>query len=1149
MEMWRKCGEAASASALYSVYSDLYSEAVVSSVVSAVALVEVGRFREAVEYVRKAAKALCETAKEVFEHVKVTAQRLVELFVEAVTLVLAWVDEHKAYLFLMAAAAAGVVALTVALNLWGLVELEKLAYAASLPPFVIAGVKEHPREEVFNILREAPDPYERFKEIAKAAIAKNVKLAEPWESLRVLIMPKRSEERRLMRGKAYRELDEGKKKALFYAALALEEAFGVYRSVLRKYAEGLREAVEKREVGEGPFKRVVYMADLGRLAQLAEKEEAAFENALKILRERLNEYAVKHGLKDLLDVNEDTAKRLAEAKQPELSEFSGVNFGVKALAALMAYREYALGRRGAFGVAAWHWLEGGGSARLLYYAPWTAYLKAEKAGVERPAAVEELVAEALRRLFLKPGADHYSHFIEELIKGGKLALMLEDKTESYVFSLFRLEESGGLRELEDIKLRIKKVGEWESIVYTLELGARWREFFKQGLEAAVKAAGEVGGRLPVEDRLPYMLSWVNSDVAITRMSNKKMLEMGTSHLWQLAETHALFGWSDIVVRGVNLTLEGPKPQFQARTSLEKLDDVIKRSAVGGWLKMLGINAGSWDGLKRWVAGHWGVVVEAAVRRLGEEVRGELEALRNKVNDDKIAREAIAPALLLIQAERLGVNETTLRYLGAVASGAIGGDGYVSKAMKKVELTSGERVIALLWAAALAAHGIKAEVKEVGDVFRVFVSGDNAAKLARLYFLYGSPLLEGDERVINHKLAEAMELGAGGLDIRWEGLRRRTEGGPVAADLIISVGGAAVKYNVYLRSEIELRFASTDRGRVELATRLLRLVGVSAEIRKESGRNEWRVEATTNKLAAGREELRKALAEIVKKAVEKGWIDAGRAERWLKKLEEGRVLMEGWPEYYVRLTRSGALDVRYRSTDRNSIEREAQRLENMGLVEGVHFSVKMPEGGKAGYVSVLREGLAYAAWLSVYGKDEDQRKLAAALVELILQRAEKAGDAVSEKASKIVEEGMSRSSLTLKGFVKEVEVDGKKYVVKVIDGGAEIEESWSGKKLLKIRITAEVDGIWSEYTITYGRYGEGNAAVGRAYAKADVPGGREADAERLSALVEALTGKKPWVYRLKSGVIVIECGREHLDGLKRFDELADAIERWLEETGR
>jgi hypothetical protein len=96
-----------SAAALYSVYSGLYSEAVVSSVASAVALAEVGRFREAVEYVQKAAKTLYEAAKDVFEHVKITVQRLVELFVEAVARVLAWVDEHKAYLFLMAASRLG----------------------------------------------------------------------------------------------------------------------------------------------------------------------------------------------------------------------------------------------------------------------------------------------------------------------------------------------------------------------------------------------------------------------------------------------------------------------------------------------------------------------------------------------------------------------------------------------------------------------------------------------------------------------------------------------------------------------------------------------------------------------------------------------------------------------------------------------------------------------------------------------------------------------------------------------------------------------------------------------------------------------------------------------------------------------------------
>ncbi len=147
---------------------------------------------------------------------------------------------------------------------------------------------------------------------------------------------------------------------------------------------------------------------------------------------------------------------------------------------------------------------------------------------------------------------------------------------------------------------------------------------------------------------------------------------------------------------VGLTLEGPKPQFRARTSLGKLDEVIRRSVEGGWLRLLVTKAGledlmdvkSWDDLKRWVAKNWDVVVEAAVKRLGEGVRGELETLRDRLNDDKIAREVVAPALLLIQAEKLGVDETTLKYFGAAASGAIGGDGCVSTSMKKIELASG-----------------------------------------------------------------------------------------------------------------------------------------------------------------------------------------------------------------------------------------------------------------------------------------------------------------------------------------------------------------------------------------------------------------------------------------------------------------------------
>jgi len=1164
--VWRRRGKAASAglsAALYSVYHDLYSEAVVSSVASAVALAEVGQFREAVEYVQRAAKALYEAAKDVFEHVKITVQRLVELFVEAVTRVLAWIDKHKAYLFLMAAVAAGVIALNIALNTWGLIELDKLAYAASLTPFVAAGVKEHPREEVFNILENAPDPYEKFKEIVKEANVGRVKLAEPWESLRKLILPKPSEEERLMHGWAaelYSKYlkDENYKRALFYAVLALEKAFSVYRTALRKDVEEREKVVQRVEVGVEPFKRVMYVADLEKIKQLTEEESRAFENALSALRKGLNEYAVMHDLGGLLNVEEGVARELAEAKVPELPEFGGVSFGVKALAALMAYREYALGRRSAFGTAAWYWLEVSGSAWLLYYAPITAYNRAKRAGVVRPVAVEELVAEAFRRLFLKPSADRYSRFVEELVKGGKLTLMLERETKtSYVFRLYRLEEGGGLNEL-GVKLWIAKVGEGEgaSITYTLIFDAeRWRVFFRPELEAGVKAAEVVRERLPVEDSLLYMLGWVDSDVAITRSGKKRVLQMTTSHLWQLAETHALFGWSDVVILGVSLTLEGPRLLLLARTSLDKLDKAIKKSSRDGWLKMLGVEVESWEELKRWVVENWSGVVGAAVRWLGEEVRGELETLRDRLNDDKAAREVMAPALLLIQAERLGINKTTLKYFAAVISGAVGGDGYVSKAMGVVGLTSGRHAVALLWKAVFAAYGIKTEVK-TGKGFDIVASGGNAVKLARLYFRYGPPLLEGDDRLKSHKLAEAVELGAEGLDVSWEGLRR-TEGGRVAAELTISGGDIKIKYDVYLRSDkVELQFASTDRSRVELAARLLKLAGVGAEVKKEGGRDVWYVIATTDMLAAGREELRKALAEIVRTVVKNGLVDEKKAERRLEKLERGLTLREGWPKYYVGLARSGALEVKFGSTDRNSIEHEKQRLENMGLEEGSHFSVKMPEGGKMGYVYILKEGLAYAARLSVHGKGK-QRELAAEFVKYILERAEKAGEKVYEKAQKIIEEGMSWGSLTLERFEKKVEVSGKTYIVKVI-GGEAVEKKQNGKKLLRLKITAEVgrvegehivDRVEREHTITFGRYGKLNAVLGFATARAGAPGGREADAERFSALVEALTGVKPWIRRRSDGKIYIVCGREHLEGFKRYAELADAIEKWLEETRR
>ena len=219
------------------------------------------------------------------------------------------------------------------------------------------------------------------------------------------------------------------------------------------------------------------------------------------------------------------------------------------------------------------------------------------------------------------------------------------------------------------------------------------------------------------------------------------------------------------------------------------------------------------------------------------------------------------------------------------------------------------------------------------------------------------------------------------------------------------------------------------------------MGVNAEVKKVGDRGEWRIEATTDKLAAGRKDLRNALAKIVKTARDNGWVDERKAERWLDKLERGRMLKEGWPKYLVRLI-EGALEVRFGSSNPDSIKQETQRLRDMGLKEDRHFAVKMPEEGRDGYVYIRREGLERATWLSEHGSGR-QRELAAEFVKYILQRAWEEGGEVYKKVKQIVDEGKARGSLTLKGFEKEVEVDGRRHVVKVIDGGA-VEESRGGR---------------------------------------------------------------------------------------------------------
>jgi hypothetical protein len=486
-----------------------------------------------------------------------------------------------------------------------------------------------------------------------------------------------------------------------------------------------------------------YVVDVMRLKDLMREREEASQKALETLKKRLLEYATKHPeLRELLKVDELRARELVEAGYNSLSEYSDASFGIKAYAALLAYRELAFGVKTTYGVAARYWLEEGKTPWLLYYAPKTAYSRAERTGGGGITTVEEAVAEAFRRLFLKPGAERYSRFVDKVLEAarqrGGLVLEPEPKEEGKKTWMFKV--AG----LEGVKLMVSKIGKSASWTFALSLDSRWREFFREELGAVERVATTLKERWRVESPLPYMSGWLASDVSIRR----KQLIMSTSSLLQAAVTKALFGWSDAVRLGLSLTLEGPKLVLRFHTSADVLDEAVRRDAEEGWLKLLGIEARSWRGLKHKVAEHWGVVVEAVKKRLESvEVSSgfdltraleELEGLKSKLDDDKVAREVMVPALLLVQAEKLGsdekMHEAALSYLGAVLWGGVGGDGYVSAADKEVSLASGKDSIALLWAAALAAYGVKPRVRSGGRGFEVRIVNDGAVRLAQLYVL-------------------------------------------------------------------------------------------------------------------------------------------------------------------------------------------------------------------------------------------------------------------------------------------------------------------------------------------------------------------------------------------------------------------------------
>jgi hypothetical protein len=889
-------------------------------------------------------------------------------------------------------------------------------------------------------------------------------------------------------------------------------------------------------------------------------------SALTLYAERNRDLYEK--LRPHLEVDLGTAEELAEARSKELSKYSDASMGTKAYVALLS-----VARGGIYGHAAMLLAGKGALADLVLSAPATAYNRAHSR--RGAAGLEDRAASALLQLL--SGVSEENIKFKRANKVGEKGRV--EKGDRMGFGVFRT--YGGVETF---------VGElW--IVKTTAYFTLSEEERNRFVEEAKRMALNLSGI----KKIRHALEWLATDVSFTG----KWIEGITVHLWQAAWYVALFGKPESISGRTNVTNEGVKPNVQMRWRRERLDDII--AAEGEVLKpLLGPVSKQGDGSRETegpAVNSWRELVDAIIWRWVlervEELIAELKPWigPKKMDDaerDELVRRMLDELKLLAQfAEaKRGMDDGRWREerakrlakaVEALSGGKVAGE-YAETLAKLIIRYAKSRAEAVKKRIENLAGEIGVSREEVWGIVNRISSGEDP-------YVYCLAKDCADDKIIRKFVAPALRLIM--LDKALRGEFSKEEAllrfGEMYATAVAGDGSVG-------RRRVELAIGGELGGGVallRLAT--LHLInqllpnelkfGMRVYVKSgvylmdaygENAARFMRLLADSAPLAGGGH-----LSPKFKKFVEETQVK-------VEKPEEGLTLTEDWQRFTVlKYDNKGKFVIRFSSTksgsiaqvkqklermglkeghhftvtwpkeDRdgyapnpNSIQQETQRLGEMGLEEGRHFSAKTPKGGGTGYVYILREGLAYAAWLSAHGEGE-QKELAKSFVAHILKRAEDAGDNVYNKVLKIVEEGKKWDSLSLTDIRgAEVEVknrklgaEGEKYVVTVTGGGAKIEG-----KLLRLTITAEVNGVRGEYTITYVRRDRNNVAVAYAYASV-------ADARGLAAVVKALTGEEPGVYQRSDGTMMIQCTRKHLEGFRRYKELAGAIEEWLEETRR
>ncbi|MCX8138017.1 MAG: hypothetical protein N3D83_13470, partial [Pyrobaculum aerophilum] len=474
------------------------------------------------EYVKKAAEAAYEAAREIFEKARIALEKLYQLFVKAVARAL---DYVKAHWFIITAAAAGLIAWAVAQRLDYTLWQDHLAKFAPL----IAGV---PAFKEFKTALSDSDPVlkaaeealrhksegavERLFEEAKRAVGQSSK---PWPDLRKVARDVEMFGKRVV-----------KPEHTAVAWALLEAGLRELGDVRDKALSALKEAEEKLAKGKEAEKPVEEVPE----AEIPVKELAEFTrrardvaHRLELLFEDIVKRAERYGDEEMRRAFAVTelAGELAEASSTDFGELGEATLADKVIAFFESLAEGTTWSRVVLNAA-----ERGEAYGALIRAPITAYVK-YGAGRERVKGEEERLGAVISRLaYWLAERGVYNAVVRR--EGDVVKVVVNGETVAEV--------------------RIRTIKEEEKIVF--EAWGKWVE--EEGKKAAELAA-KIEPSKAEKDQIYALLATDGSYEA------EGEVKTGTTSVLQAA-LYRVFGMEVTHTGEGSLTEDGLKPVLEAR---------------------------------------------------------------------------------------------------------------------------------------------------------------------------------------------------------------------------------------------------------------------------------------------------------------------------------------------------------------------------------------------------------------------------------------------------------------------------------------------------------------------------------------------------------------------------------------------------------